>query len=256
MTTHGLLQVVKASISSLPEHCAPANAFLARLSSTLHICIPSDLGLLSTALGSISILAWLMAQLPQVWKNYKLHSTSGLSVFFLTEWLLGDVSNLIGCLLTRQATWQILLATYYCFVDCALMGQYIWYEALQHGRPLRSVWWPKSKENRPGHNKDIIDGMSISSQSTLNGDSSSVKSKPIDARNTNHLLPGDVRGQFRMPRFSASPSVGSPSSSLSSSLNRTRIPHGLFPDAIAAYGFVRVPRACNRRTGFASPVDT
>ncbi|EUC30439.1 hypothetical protein COCVIDRAFT_84482, partial [Bipolaris victoriae FI3] len=122
---------------SLPPSCEPANAFLYHLSATFHTCIPTNLALISTLLGTCSIVSWLFAQLPQIYKNHKLKSTSGLSAFFLTEWLLGDLTNLLGCLFTGQASWQIIIAAYYVFVDCCLCGQWVWYEMLHHGRPLR-----------------------------------------------------------------------------------------------------------------------
>jgi len=125
---------------TIPAHCEPANDFLYRLSATFHTCVPTNLALLSTFLGSCSIIAWLFAQLPQIYKNHKLKSTSGLSAFFLTEWLLGDVTNLLGCLFTGQASWQIIIASYYVFVDCCLCAQWVWYEMLHHGRPLRPIW--------------------------------------------------------------------------------------------------------------------
>jgi uncharacterized protein with PQ loop repeat len=230
MSLHGLLSVAGLTTEprpGLPPHCEPTNEFLYNLSATLNTCVPTPLALTSTLLGTLSIIAWLFAQLPQIYKNFKLHSTSGLSVFFLGEWLLGDLSNLLGCLFTGQATWQVVIATYYCFVDCMLMGQYIWYEWLKHGRPMKSVWWPRSKEN----NKDVSDGMSIYSQSTVGDDASSVASKPIDTPMKGTLRPDDVRGQFRMPRYSSSPATRSLSSSLGTTPTQRglRIPTGSSP---------------------------
>ncbi|KAJ4305799.1 hypothetical protein N0V90_001331 [Kalmusia sp. IMI 367209] len=136
---------------SLPDRCEPANDFLYNLSVTLGSCIPTNLALISTLLGTCSIISWLFAQLPQIYKNHKLKSTSGLSIFFLTEWLLGDVSNLLGSLFTHQATWQVIIASYYVFVDCALCGQWVWYGLLKHGRPLRPIWSrPKSSDSGNG----------------------------------------------------------------------------------------------------------
>lgn len=215
----------------LPDFCEPANEFLYQLSSTLGTCIPTNLALVSTTLGTFSIVAWLFAQIPQIYKNYQMHSTSGLSIYFLAEWLTGDVSNLFGSLLTGQATWQVIIACYYCFVDCMLVGQYFWYEYLHHGRRVRSVWWPKSKNNgntgRGG--MESVDDISIYSQSTLNGDSSSILStKPIDMNQKSLNVP-EIRGQFRMPRFSGSPTSPA-SSSLSSTPNRiTRMTAGTSP---------------------------
>ena len=105
---------------TLPPTCEPANEFLYHLSAFFGTC---------------SIVSWLFAQLPQIYKNHKLKSTSGLSAFFLTEWLLGDVTNLLGCLFTGQASWQIIIAGYYVFVDCCLCAQWVWDEMLHHGRP-------------------------------------------------------------------------------------------------------------------------
>lgn len=129
---------------TLPDHCQPQNAFLTHFSSIFHTCIPTPLALLSTVLGCLSILSWLFAQLPQIIKNYKLQSTAGLSIYFLTEWLLGDMSNLFGAILTNQATWQIIIGAYYCFVDLALVAQWAWYEGLAQGSGAQRAW-PESR---------------------------------------------------------------------------------------------------------------
>ncbi|KAI9859832.1 MAG: hypothetical protein M1824_003612 [Vezdaea acicularis] len=111
----------------IPDHCEPTTPFLAFLSSHLHTCVPTPLALITTTLGTLSICSWLFAQLPQIFKNYSLKSTSGLSIYFLVEWLLGDVTNLLGAIFTRQASWQVIIATYYVFVDVVLVYQYAWY---------------------------------------------------------------------------------------------------------------------------------
>ena len=111
----------------MPEHCEPQNKLLLNLSSSFNTCIPTNLALLSTILGSLSICAWLFAQLPQIYKNWKLKSTAGLSIYFLLEWCLGDTANLVGAILTKQATWQVTIAAYYSFVDCVLVLQFIYF---------------------------------------------------------------------------------------------------------------------------------
>ena len=122
---------------SLSEHCTPISPFLTSISSTFHTCIPTPLALLSTVLGILSIVSWLFAQLPQVLKNYSLKSASGLSVYFLAEWLLGDLTNLVGALLTGQATWQVVVALYYVTVDVCLVTQYFWYSRYKPWREKR-----------------------------------------------------------------------------------------------------------------------
>ncbi|KMP08638.1 vacuolar membrane protein [Coccidioides immitis RMSCC 2394] len=122
------------STAAIPEHCEPATPFLATVSSFLHICLPTHLALLSSTLGTLSIVSWLFAQLPQIYKNYSLQSTAGLSVWFLVEWCLGDSGNLIGSVLTNQAGWQIIIASYYVMVDIVLVFQYYWYTYLKGWR--------------------------------------------------------------------------------------------------------------------------
>ena len=128
---------------SLPHpvlpHCQPQDDFLRDVSSFLVTCIPTYAGLFSTLFGNLSILAWLCAQLPQVFKNYRLKSTAGLSVYFLIEWLLGDTTNLVGAILTHQATWQVVLASYYTTIDIVLVGQFIYYMRLKPWRERGSA---------------------------------------------------------------------------------------------------------------------
>ena len=123
MTMSSLLE----SWANLPEHCTPTSQYLINFSSAFHLCVPTSLAFVSTALGIFSIVSWLFAQMPQIFKNYQLQSASGLSVYFLGEWLLGDLSNLVGAILTRQAGWQVVVAGYYVFVDVLLVSQYFWY---------------------------------------------------------------------------------------------------------------------------------
>ncbi|EME85502.1 uncharacterized protein MYCFIDRAFT_109882, partial [Pseudocercospora fijiensis CIRAD86] len=124
----------------LPAHCAPETDFLLRFSSTFHTCVPTKLAFASNLLGALSIVAWLFAQLPQIYKNWSLQSTSGLSIFFLVEWCLGDLGNLLGALFTHQASWQVAIGCYYVFVDLCLVGQWIWFEKLRHGHPVFRAW--------------------------------------------------------------------------------------------------------------------
>jgi len=64
---------------------------LALLSQSLGTCLPSYLAFFSTAAGVLSIVSWLFAQIPQIWKNYRRGSVEGLSLGFLAIWLAGDV---------------------------------------------------------------------------------------------------------------------------------------------------------------------
>ena len=142
--------------ASLPEHCTPTSPYLLKLSSAFHTCVPTNLALLSTSLGIFSIIAWLFAQLPQIYKNWKLQSAAGLSIFFLLEWLFGDIANLAGALLTGQASWQVSIATYYVFVDVCLSGQYFWYTHIKTWKRRRRLFTESVGRDDPSE-----DGMMI-----------------------------------------------------------------------------------------------
>ncbi|KAF1965173.1 hypothetical protein BU23DRAFT_575073 [Bimuria novae-zelandiae CBS 107.79] len=201
---------------SLPDRCEPTNGFLYSLSVTLGSCIPTNLALLSTILGTCSIISWLFAQLPQIYKNHKLKSTSGLSIFFLTEWLLGDVSNLLGSLFTQQATWQVIIASYYVSVDCALCGQWVWYGLLKHGRPLRSIWGrPRSSDS--GNEPSGMDQVWTAPKVAKKADDNTVVPIPTDGLglNANQIAGSPGRSSlhrsnpmdaFRIPNYGRSPS--------------------------------------------------
>ncbi|KAH9901390.1 PQ loop repeat-domain-containing protein [Cubamyces lactineus] len=81
----------------------------------------------SDLLGYTSIACWLGAQFPQVLENARRQSVEGLALPFLMNWLLGDATNLLGCILTNQLPFQTYLATYFVFVDFSLLSQYFYY---------------------------------------------------------------------------------------------------------------------------------
>ena len=209
---------------SLPPHCEPTTDFLLRFSSTFHICIPTPLAFTSNTLGLLSIAAWLFAQLPQIYKNWSVSSTSGLSIFFLVEWCLGDLSNLLGALFTHQASWQVAIGSYYVFVDVCLVTQWFWYEKLRHGRIVRRVW---QKDNggsddwsAGGMQEVVIEG--APSHEAM----AATLSRQIDARDKSKqgTKPQTI---FRTPRFGNESDIRDekPSSSLSATPSGTTIHH-------------------------------
>ncbi|EEH03655.1 PQ loop repeat protein [Histoplasma capsulatum G186AR] len=155
-------------VSSLPDHCEPSSAFLTFISSRLHTCIPTPLALVSSTLGILSIVSWLFAQLPQIYKNYKVQSTCGLSIWFLIEWCLGDATNLLGAILLRQAGWQITVASYYVFVDVALVIQYYFYTYLKDWRLRRRGGYMQVSD--PGFSDgDMYNGIVPTEENTILG---------------------------------------------------------------------------------------
>ncbi|KAL5342313.1 PQ loop repeat-domain-containing protein [Aspergillus crustosus] len=145
---------------TLPQHCEPTSPILAILSSYLHICLPTPLAVLSSTLGTLSIISWLFAQMPQIFKNYQLQSTSGLSIFFLIIWCLGDMGNLFGALLTRQAGWQVIIAGYYVLVDVTLVFQFFWYTHYKGRRDDDYASFSSGDDDTAPSN--VIEGVSFS----------------------------------------------------------------------------------------------
>lgn len=88
--------------------------------------LEKSIRLISHVSGYLSLFVWLFAQLPQIIENYLNQSVSGVSILFLGCWMGGDLTNLVGCLLTGALPFQTSLASYYCFIDCILALQY-WY---------------------------------------------------------------------------------------------------------------------------------
>ncbi|MCJ1354716.1 MAG: hypothetical protein MMC33_004705 [Icmadophila ericetorum] len=171
---------------SLPEYCVPENEFLNRISSVFHICIPTNLAFISVALGNLSILSWLFAQLPQIYKNYCLQSTSGLSIYFLIEWCLGDSTNLVGAFLTNQATWQQVVAFYYVCVDCVLVSQYVWYTHWKDYPEKEIDGETLDGRRHEGYDGEVIEGISASEESSEDSASSSDDSdvKSVDQKHS------------------------------------------------------------------------
>jgi solute carrier family 66 (lysosomal lysine-arginine transporter), member 1 len=181
---------------SLPQHCTPTNSFLSNISSVFHTCIPTPLALLSTLFGICSIGAWLFAQLPQVFKNFALKSASGLSILFLIEWLLGDVANLVGGLLTGQASWQVVIAAYYVSVDIILLSQYLWYTHLQ---PWRNLRLDESKSDSPsGDGDDSIEASPV--LSSPDGSYTADIIREGQVQNGTTKGPESLKGNFRTGR--------------------------------------------------------
>ncbi|KAL9618075.1 MAG: hypothetical protein Q9160_007204 [Pyrenula sp. 1 TL-2023] len=147
------------SLTSVPDHCDPTSNFLAHVSNYFHLCVPTPLAFTSSLLGTLSIISWLFAQLPQIYKNYQIQSTAGLSIFFLLEWCLGDAGNLVGAVLTNQAGWQVVVAGYYVFVDVCLVFQYFWYTYTRPWLDGQSLHSAGSSSYGDGES-DIINGLS------------------------------------------------------------------------------------------------
>ncbi|KAF5549621.1 hypothetical protein FPHYL_9598 [Fusarium phyllophilum] len=147
---------------------------------------------LSGIFGSISLTSWICLLLPQLFANYKAKSADGLSMAFLVVWLLGDITNLIetntiatplsvalvknfdvgqkwlattptfslanyflGAMFTHLAPTAIALAGYFCIADIVLIGQAVYYNALNARRASRAG---ERRSSDPTEESPLING--------------------------------------------------------------------------------------------------
>lgn len=116
--------------------------------------IEKSIRVISHISGYLSLFVWLFAQLPQIIENYLNQSVSGVSILFLGCWMSGDLTNLVGCLLTSALPFQTSLASYYCFIDCILALQYWYYTRVYpyqkvHHNMLQSPNMMRSSQMQP-----------------------------------------------------------------------------------------------------------
>ncbi|KAK9320803.1 PQ loop repeat-domain-containing protein [Lipomyces orientalis] len=87
---------------------------------------------LSGILGSISIACWVVLLVPQLIDQWKLKSSEGVSLLFLTAWFLGDLANLLGALWAHLLRNVVLLAVWFVFADALELSSAIYYRFFHH----------------------------------------------------------------------------------------------------------------------------
>ncbi|EGD76265.1 hypothetical protein PTSG_00968 [Salpingoeca rosetta] len=90
-------------------------------------CVHNERQLAGLILGLSSILCWMVAQTPQLYKNFRNSTAEGLSGAFLADWLAGDITNLVGCILTKQVPTQLYTAIWFCIIDTCMLVQWLYY---------------------------------------------------------------------------------------------------------------------------------
>ncbi|KAJ1558889.1 hypothetical protein HK096_009190 [Nowakowskiella sp. JEL0078] len=92
-------------------------------------CVRTPIEIIAFLIGIISILAFIVAMFPQMWKNYKRKTVEGFSFGLLVLWTFGDISNLFGAILTGQLAYQKLVGFYFLLMDILLGLQFFWYKS-------------------------------------------------------------------------------------------------------------------------------
>lgn len=71
-------------------------------------CVINFKGYISVTFGLVSLFLCIVTILPQIIKNFQRGlPDQAVSLYFILFWLFGDLSNLIGCILTHQLVIQV-----------------------------------------------------------------------------------------------------------------------------------------------------
>ena len=90
-------------------------------------CVCSRRDALSFVLGCVSIVAWGVAELPQIVANWRNRSSEGVSLAFIATWLTGDAFNLVGCAVSPTLPTQLYTAMLYTSTTVVLIAQHLHY---------------------------------------------------------------------------------------------------------------------------------
>lgn len=99
-------------------------------------CVYTPQELASFLLAMIGLSASLVAMFPQFvqnfnqYTNYQLKNVDGLSLGLLLFWTFGDVTNLVGAILTNQLPTQQLTAVFFAIIDISMVIQYFYYHTV------------------------------------------------------------------------------------------------------------------------------
>ncbi|TPX55692.1 hypothetical protein PhCBS80983_g05104 [Powellomyces hirtus] len=90
-------------------------------------CVYTPLQFSAFMCGMLALACFVVGLLPQMYKNYTRGDVSGLSLGLLTIWAVGDVTGLVGAVLTGQSVAQRLCAGYFVLLSGVAFGQYGYY---------------------------------------------------------------------------------------------------------------------------------
>nr|XP_006814326.1 PREDICTED: lysosomal amino acid transporter 1 homolog [Saccoglossus kowalevskii] len=151
------LSNVPMLISSKDENCtSPEVGGVVWIWKIFHECVASPVQYAGFILGLFSLMCWIVLFMPQIYKNIKEGKMDeGVSFFFIFIWMLGDISNLLGCILAHQLPIQHIIAYYYCGMDTLMLGQFTFYTLKKKRklRAMRPVDTEDSSINRSSYNQ-------------------------------------------------------------------------------------------------------
>ncbi|KAE7999868.1 hypothetical protein FH972_004257 [Carpinus fangiana] len=119
----------------------------------------------SFGFGLASLVCWGVAEIPQIVTNFQTKSGHGVSLAFLLTWVVGDVFNLVGCLL-EPATLptQYYTALLYTTSTVVLVVQSVYYDYICRWLKCRrkiDVSHAAEEEKKPLRRKPVDSGIAI-----------------------------------------------------------------------------------------------
>lgn len=84
-----------------------------------------SLQIITEILSTVSMLCWVCSIVPQFVINCINQKRSELSPYLFLYWLLGDLLNLTGSILTNQLPFQIVSCVFFVMMDILSISQYI-----------------------------------------------------------------------------------------------------------------------------------
>ncbi|KAL3505255.1 hypothetical protein ACH5RR_035096 [Cinchona calisaya] len=114
---------------------------------------------ISFAFGVASLLGWAVAEIPQIITNFKNRSADGVSLAFISTWIVGDVFNLVGCIL-EPATLptQFYTALLYTSTTVVLALQCVYYNHFLRLWNCRKSRASKVNNERSALKQNLQDG--------------------------------------------------------------------------------------------------
>lgn len=94
--------------------------------------------LVSRVNGVASFALSFVSLFPQIIETFRDKSVAGLSPLFLLAWVCGDITSLVGAIMTKQLLFQVVLAVYFLLNDLFVCGQYYYYGII-HGNKLATA---------------------------------------------------------------------------------------------------------------------
>lgn len=110
---------------------------VAWVDNSLAECVQNWWGVMSVFIGYSSIGFWIFAQAPQLYLNFKNKNADSLALPFLAAWLIGDTTNLVGSILSKQLASQIYTSIYFCIIDVVLFAQFLMYTVFRKKKQSR-----------------------------------------------------------------------------------------------------------------------